>query len=375
MNPGITTSGVRPLLAAALRFAALPFSILAFASAPAAHAAGPSAEALARGASFEAPSISPDGQSLLYIARDSESADWRTLLRFELFDTAHFSPLGFADVPNRLPVASDHRGRDAIWEMDLRDQKDLELVFSRPDVDVDGAYEFPGTERVVGFSYETDKPQLHVFDGPTAGLQATIDKALPGAINSMVDGSSDGQRIVVLSTSDTQGGLGKLLDLEKKTLRPLAIRYESLQGATLSPMRPVQVPGPGGISMPGYLTLPAGRAAMLHSTGTEDLESQSPRRRAAEIKAPVLLVHGHADVNVVADHSEKMAGALKRAGKPHELLVISNGDHSLRTPVMRQTLYERLVAFLAANLDEPRGAKRPLSAPQARPNRSSGSLR
>ena len=118
-----------------------------------------------------------------------------------------------------------------------------------------------------------------------------------------------------------------------------------------------------------------GHAAARHSTGTQDLESQSPRRRAAEIKAPVLLVHGHADVSVVVDHSEKMASALKRAGKPHELLVIRNGDHSLRTPAMRQTLYERLVAFLAATLDAPQGATVAASEPQARPNRSSGSVR
>jgi dipeptidyl aminopeptidase/acylaminoacyl peptidase len=96
-----------------------------------------------------------------------------------------------------------------------------------------------------------------------------------------------------------------------------------------------------------------GAAAARQSTGTQDLDSQSPRARAAEIKAPVLLVHGHADVSVVVDHSEKMADALKRAGKPHELLVIRNGDHSLRMPAMRQALYERLAAFLAANLGTP----------------------
>jgi dipeptidyl aminopeptidase/acylaminoacyl peptidase len=96
-----------------------------------------------------------------------------------------------------------------------------------------------------------------------------------------------------------------------------------------------------------------GRAATVNSTGAQDLEALSPRRHVARIKAPILLVHGHADIQVVADHSKKMADALQRAGKPHDLLLIQNGDHSLRTPAMRLVLYEKLAAFLSMHLDAP----------------------
>jgi dipeptidyl aminopeptidase/acylaminoacyl peptidase len=62
------------------------------------------------------------------------------------------------------------------------------------------------------------------------------------------------------------------------------------------------------------------------------------------------LVHGTADIQVVVDHSENMANALRRAGKPHELVIIEDADHSLSRGPWRQTLFSKLEAFLAANL-------------------------
>ncbi|HKN41928.1 MAG TPA: prolyl oligopeptidase family serine peptidase, partial [Sphingomicrobium sp.] len=55
----------------------------------------------------------------------------------------------------------------------------------------------------------------------------------------------------------------------------------------------------------------------------------SPLRNAAAIKAPVLLVHGDLDSNVGIEHSQKMAGALKAAGKPVEFLSFKGLDHQL----------------------------------------------
>jgi dipeptidyl aminopeptidase/acylaminoacyl peptidase len=91
-------------------------------------------------------------------------------------------------------------------------------------------------------------------------------------------------------------------------------------------------------------------AGLRDQTGTEDLAAQSPRRRAAEIKVPVLLVHGTADVNVLVNHSRDMARALERNNKKHELIVIKDGDHSLLDPTMRLTLFQALERFLGEHL-------------------------
>jgi dipeptidyl aminopeptidase/acylaminoacyl peptidase len=94
-----------------------------------------------------------------------------------------------------------------------------------------------------------------------------------------------------------------------------------------------------------------GRSAAQNATGTQDLDAQSPRRRAAEIRTPVLLVHGTADINVVDEHSKSMAKALARADREHELLIIKEGDHGLNNPEMRLALFQRVETFLARYLD------------------------
>ena len=438
------------------------------------------------------------GKKSQYITRDSADDPWRPLLKFERFGDRAFTPLGFGSLPDRMLVSAEHRGRDAIFELDLRDQQELELVFSHPQVDIDGAYQWPNDGQVAGFEFETERPQLHLLDPQMAGIQATVDAAIPGAVNRVISSSSDRNRLLIWSYSDTTSGTAYLLDIRMKALRALGLDNEMLRNATLATMRPVRVPGApaapdtkaadagfGSGVMPGYLTLPVGRgekklpavvmphggpyardswgnddlvqllanrgiavlqlnyrgstgfgsdwldagfqgwgtvmhdditagarwliqqgiadpdrlcivgwsyggyaaligavkepnlyrcavsiagvsdlkaiqaerdrfyggrAATINATGTEDLDDQSPRRRASEIKAPVLLVHGEADINVVRDHSEKMASALRKAGKSQELLMIEEGDHSLIRPSMRAALYAKLDEFLGRHL-------------------------
>ena len=55
----------------------------------------------------------------------------------------------------------------------------------------------------------------------------------------------------------------------------------------------------------------------------------SPLRRAADIRAPVLLVHGTLDNTVRVAHSQKMYAALRGAGKQSELLTFDGLDHQI----------------------------------------------
>jgi dipeptidyl aminopeptidase/acylaminoacyl peptidase len=48
-----------------------------------------------------------------------------------------------------------------------------------------------------------------------------------------------------------------------------------------------------------------------------------------------------------------MAKALARNGVKKELVVIKDGEHSLREPDMRLLLYRKLTEFLATNLGAP----------------------
>jgi dipeptidyl aminopeptidase/acylaminoacyl peptidase len=72
----------------------------------------------------------------------------------------------------------------------------------------------------------------------------------------------------------------------------------------------------------------------------------SPRRRAAEIKAPVLLIHGTADGTVPVAQSRDMAKALTAAGKSVDYWEIKRAGHSAATRVADRERMERAIGFI-----------------------------
>jgi len=76
------------------------------------------------------------------------------------------------------------------------------------------------------------------------------------------------------------------------------------------------------------------------------LASASPRRRAAEFRAPVLLAHGALDASVPVDQSRAMAKALNAAGKRVEYWEIKKAGHSPATPEAEHDLLARVIGFL-----------------------------
>ncbi len=423
-----------------------------------------------------------------YIARDSEQSEWRTLSKFDLFDRMDWQVLGFGSTPNALLVSASHNGRDAIWEMDLSDQNERQLLYAHPEVDVDSVLTAPRSERIVGFAFETDRPGVHWIDPISAGIDQAIKAVLPDTQNRVLGGSRDSSRLLVFAFSDVDPGSYHLLDLDARTLDRVGRRNSQLPTDGLATMQSVAIPGPDGVRIPGYLTIPrgleprglpaivlphggpysrdswgydrlvqllansgyavlqpnfrgstgygqtwldagyqgwgtvmhddisssarwlieqgiadasrlcivgwsyggyaaligaikeprlyrcavsiagvsdmmdlqadnsrfyGGRVATVASTGTEDLKINSPRRRAAEIMVPVLLVHGTADQQVVDDHSRVMARALSREGKTHELVIIKDGSHSLEREEWAVQLYASLRNFLARHLGPP----------------------
>ena len=68
------------------------------------------------------------------------------------------------------------------------------------------------------------------------------------------------------------------------------------------------------------------------------------------MRIPLLLIHGTYDYTVPSVHTERMAAALKKAGKQYELVMIPRADHYYGWRSQRVTLLTALEKFLATNL-------------------------
>jgi len=76
------------------------------------------------------------------------------------------------------------------------------------------------------------------------------------------------------------------------------------------------------------------------------LNTISPEFQAAKASAPILLIHGLDDTVVPIDQSKRMEAALKRAGKPVEMVTLKGEDHWLSTSETRLEMLTASTAFL-----------------------------
>jgi dipeptidyl aminopeptidase/acylaminoacyl peptidase len=198
-----------------------------------------------------------DGSKHSYIARDSSEAPWRTLAKWET-GASDFSVVGFGVLPATLLVEADHNGRGAIFEMDLSEKSDRQLLFSNLEVDVGGPIYWPADHRIIGFEYETDRTHRKFFDAEAEAIYAAIDRLRPESDNEVIDSSRDGKRLLVVSRSDTRPTEYSILDLTANKLLRVGSANPALADTPLAPMKPVKIKAADGQILPGYLTLPVG---------------------------------------------------------------------------------------------------------------------
>jgi len=77
-----------------------------------------------------------------------------------------------------------------------------------------------------------------------------------------------------------------------------------------------------------------------------DLVTISPAKLAQQVEIPILLIHGKDDTVVPYEQSQIMAAALKKAGKPVDLVTLDGEDHWLSSGATRLTMLTATVDFL-----------------------------
>lgn len=200
----------------------------------------------------------PNSTTLQYFGRLNNAKQWVPLTKVEAFGNAgELTPLAVIPGSNRAFARGSYEGRDALWEMDMTDQSDPKLVFSHPMVDAAAPLLAPDG-KLIGISYETDRPFVYYTDDDTRARVAAINKALPGTFNSISDYSQDRKSYIISAISDVEAHTYYLLQADSNRLKRIGTAYPELDPKTLGRMQTISYKARDGVEIPGYLTAPPG---------------------------------------------------------------------------------------------------------------------
>jgi dienelactone hydrolase len=98
-----------------------------------------------------------------------------------------------------------------------------------------------------------------------------------------------------------------------------------------------------------YLVRYRKRSYGVTGDGDPKLKTISPAAHAGNVEVPLLLIHGKDDTVVPYSESQKMAAAMRAAGKSVEFVTLSGEDHWLSKSETRLQMLQATVAFVEKN--------------------------
>jgi dipeptidyl aminopeptidase/acylaminoacyl peptidase len=205
-------------------------------------------------------------QSVLYY-RERADSDFRKIAKIRdpkqasAFDIETMVPSANSD--KGYVIANKATGRYGIYRYDFATDTIGDPVYENPDVDIEqnGYTRSPRTGEIDSVEYVDDRERIFWLDPDMKAVQARLDRAMPNMVNRIVSRDASDRLMVVASYSASDPGSFYVFDRVKGELREFARPYAELDGATLSPVKPVRYAARDGLSIPAYLTLPAGREA------------------------------------------------------------------------------------------------------------------
>ncbi len=195
------------------------------------------------------------------IFRQPESSLWRDLAQYDVAKETGLVPLAFDADPAWLYVRDQHRGKAAIFKMNMLDRgADRLLVVADPKYDLTGELVYaPGRKKVVGVRYSPADQRVLFWDFDAQRLQARIDRAIPGMVNVIQSSSDDGRLHIVQSSGAVHPPRWSIFDEHDGRMVLLGKSYPDLEAAVLAAPTTTYVTARDGKELQVLLTLPKDR--------------------------------------------------------------------------------------------------------------------
>lgn len=195
------------------------------------------------------------------IFRQPEASLWRELAAYDLAKETGLVPLAFDADPAWLYVRDQHRGKAAIFKLNVMDlTADRILVVADPKYDLTGELVYaPGRKKVVGVRYSPTDERVLFWDFDAQRLQARIDRAIPGTVNVIHSSSDDGRLHIVKSSGAAHPPRWSIFDERDGRMVPLAKSYPDLETAAMAAPATTYVTARDGKELQVFLTVPKDR--------------------------------------------------------------------------------------------------------------------
>jgi dipeptidyl aminopeptidase/acylaminoacyl peptidase len=202
--------------------------------------------------------ITSDGLNTTLLYRDAEDQAFKPIITTDY--RTQVSPAFFTFDDKKL-YALSNRNRDtlALVIIDPAHPDVEEKIFDPQEADLDGALYSRLRKVLTVAAYQTDKVHRKFFDAQTEALYAELAGLLPGYELALQGMTRQEDKFVVAAFNDRTAGARYIYDATTHSLSKLADINPSLPEAGMAEMRPVSYQSRDGLTIHGYLTLPAGR--------------------------------------------------------------------------------------------------------------------
>jgi dipeptidyl aminopeptidase/acylaminoacyl peptidase len=204
--------------------------------------------------------LTSDGFNTSMLYRENETDPFKTVVTTDFRET--LQPVAFT-ADNRALYAVSNIGRDktALVKYDPVAAKELEAVYSHPEVDVGGLSYSRKRQTLIAAFYTTWKRERHFFDSQFKTIYDRLRQRLPQYEVSIVDTNLEEDLFIVRTYSDRSLGAYYLYEAARRRLTKLAEVSPWLKERKLCEVKPIEYQSRDGLTIHGYLTLPRNQKA------------------------------------------------------------------------------------------------------------------
>jgi len=201
--------------------------------------------------------LTTDGVNTGILYRDTEDDQFEEKISTNFRETLY--PVFFT-FDNKDVYVISNLGRDkaAIVKYDIKNNKELELIYEHPEVDVSSVYYSEKRKVLVGVGFTTWKREYEIFDEETKEIYDDLQNKLPGIEVVVTSENEEEDKLLVRTYSDRSLGAYYLYDVNAKKLTHIIDVGSWLNEEHMAEMKPITYKSRDGLTINGYLTLPLG---------------------------------------------------------------------------------------------------------------------